>query len=108
MIAYCGLDCSKCECYIATQENDEEKRKDVAAKWSVQYNTDIKQEQINCTGCKSDGLKFFFTESMCEIRKCNMERKSNNCAECSDYKCEKLEKFIELAPLVGEALQALR
>jgi hypothetical protein len=23
MIAYCGLDCLKCECYIATQENDE-------------------------------------------------------------------------------------
>ena len=108
MIAYCGLDCLKCECYTATQENDEKKRQDVAAKWSVQYNTEIEPEQINCNGCKSDGIKFFFTESMCEIRKCNIENSNAHCATCSEYKCTKLEKFIELAPPVGEALEALR
>ena len=38
MIAYCVLDCLKCECYIATQENDEKKRQDVAKKvCSIQY-----------------------------------------------------------------------
>ncbi len=51
------------------------------------------------------------TEKMiayCEIRKCNIEKSTSNCAECNEYKCEKLEKFIELAPPVGEALEALR
>jgi len=108
MIAYCGMDCSKCEGYLATQENSDTKRKEVAEKWTVQYNTDIKPEQINCSGCKSDGIKFFFTESICEIRKCNIEKSTSNCAECSEYKCEKLEKFIALAPPVGKALKALR
>jgi hypothetical protein len=108
MIAYCGLDCFKCECFLATQNNDDKKREEVATKWSVQYHTEIKPEQINCSGCKFDGLKFFFTESMCPIRKCNIEKSTSNCAECSEYKCEKLVKFIEMAPPVGEVLEALR
>ncbi len=107
MTAYCGMDCSKCECYFATKEDNDAKRKEVAEKWSIQYNSAIKPEQINCTGCKADGVKFFFTEESCEIRKCNIERGNNNCAQCSDYKCQKLEKFIELAPLAGKALEAL-
>lgn len=37
MIAYCGMDCSKCEGYLATQENSDTKRKEVAEKWTIQY-----------------------------------------------------------------------
>ncbi len=36
MIAYCGMDCSKCEGYLATQANSDAKRKEVAEKWTVQ------------------------------------------------------------------------
>jgi hypothetical protein len=84
------------------------KRQDMVAKWTAQYNTDIKPEQINCNGCKSDGTKFLFTENICEIRKCNIEKSTPHCAACSMYKCEKLGKFIELAPPVEEVLEALR
>ena len=108
MVSYCGADCSKCEGYIATIEDSNTKRKAVAEKWTVQYNTDIKPEQINCHGCKSSNAKFFFTENICEIRKCNIKKGNDNCAECSEYKCDKLKEFIVLAPSVGEALEALR
>ncbi len=108
MIAYCGLDCSKCECYLATQANNNKKRKEVAEKWTFQYGTEIQPEQINCNGCKSDGIKFFFTENGCDIRKCNIEKSIPYCSVCNEYKCEKLEKFIVLAPPVGEALASLR
>ena len=108
MSAYCGMECSKCEGYLATKEDNDAKRKEVAEKWSIQYNADIKTEQINCDGCKSEGTKFFFTENMCPIRKCNIEKGTQHCAECRDYECEELSKFIEMAPQVGEALEALR
>ena len=69
MIAYCGLNCSKCEAYLATQENDDGKREKTAHAWSKLYQAEIKPAQINCTGCTSDGIKFFHCDR-CDIRQC--------------------------------------
>jgi len=108
MIARCGMDCSQCEAYKATLEDSDAKRRKVAEAWTIEYKTDISPGQINCRGCTSDGEKFFFTESLCEIRKCAMEKETPHCAKCPDYICNKLKAFIKEAPVVGEALAALR
>lgn len=34
MLSCCGLDCSKCEGYLATQADDNEMRASVAKEWS--------------------------------------------------------------------------
>ena len=108
MISCCGMNCLNCEAYIATKENDDAKRKEIAANWSIRYSAEILQEQVNCTGCKSEDIKFFFTENMCPIRKCNIEKGTDNCAKCSEYKCETLSEFIKMAPEIGEALETLK
>ena len=38
MISFCGLDCSQCEAYKATQVNDEAAKKIVAEKWQREFN----------------------------------------------------------------------
>ena len=108
MIACCGLDCSKCEAYLATQENNDVKRAEVAKKWSVLYKADIKPEHVNCDGCRTEGKKFFYCSEICELRKCCMEKELENCAACESYLCDKLKSFIELAPEAGKALEKLR
>ena len=74
MIAFCGSDCHNCEAFLATRDDDDKKRAEIAQIWSKQYHTDIKPEDINCEGCKSvDGRRFNYC-NVCEIRKCGMER----------------------------------
>jgi len=55
MIAYCGLNCSKCDAYLATIENNDAKKKETAQKWSKMYQFEMSPDQINCDGCKSSG-----------------------------------------------------
>ena len=107
MISCCGLDCSKCECYLATKADDDSKREEVAKKWSAMYGEDIKPKDINCSGCRPEGPKFTHCY-VCEIRRCCMEKGVENCAGCDMYICDKLESFFKMAPEARTALDYLR
>ena len=98
MIAICGINCHECGAFLATKDNDDKKRAEVAQLWSKEYKTDIKPEDIDCEGCLSDSGNLFSHPKTCEIRKCGKEKDVVNCAYCSDYACEKLEKFFKMVP----------
>ncbi len=59
-IAYCGLDCSACDAYLATINNDQSLREKTALLWSKLNHVPISPTQINCEGCRSDGMKTIF------------------------------------------------
>ena len=59
MIAYCSIDCSKCDAYIATIRNDSELKK-TAKDWSKLNNATILPKRINCNVCRKDGAKTIF------------------------------------------------
>ena len=108
MIAYCGIVCTECPGFEATQKNDDAKRKETAEAWSKQFNMPIKPEDINCDGCKSEGKRLFGYCNICEIRKCGKEKPVDNCAYCDEYACEKLTKFFVMAPHVKATLEEIR
>lgn len=90
-IAYCGLDCGKCEARLATINMDNELRKKVAKSWSELNGVEITPEMINCSGCRIDGVKTPYCDSMCPIRKCAMGKGYETCANCNDiHSCETL------------------
>lgn len=47
LIAYCGLDCEKCDARIATLNDDGARRKKVAELWSEMNGAEITPEMIN-------------------------------------------------------------
>ena len=97
-IGYCGLDCEKCEARLATVNNDENLRKKVAELWSQLNGTEITPEMINCTGCRIEGPKYPYCESMCPIKQCALDRKHSTCADCSKMNlCEKLRSITDYA-----------
>ena len=89
MIAYCGLDCEKCDAYIATVRNDQELREKTAKVWTELNQVPILPEHINCQGCRADGIKTVFCDSLCEIRQCALKKGVETCGNCGELeKCQ--------------------
>ena len=108
MIAYCGLSCHECPTFIATQNNNDDKRKEVAEQWSKQYHTDLKPEDIICDGCLSESGTLFKHCQVCEIRKCCIEKNVITCAHCDNFICAKLDNFFNLAPECKDLLKEIK
>ena len=105
-IAYCGLDCEKCEAYKATINHDDELRKKVAKEWSEWNQVDITPEMINCVGCRADGVKTPFCESLCQIRQCGLGRGYRTCGYCDELEsCKKITMITSNNP---DALERLK
>ncbi len=105
-ISCCGLDCSKCEAYIATKNNDDKLRKETAEKWMKLYNSpEIKPESINCLGCRQDGVKLGHCAE-CKIRICVYEKGYETCGNCSEM--EKCELVAQVHKHVPEAILNLK
>lgn len=84
LIAFCGLNCAKCDAFIATQNNDDALREKTAKLWSDLNNVQILPEHINCDGCRVNGRKTVFCDKFCPIRQCAMQKGVDTCGDCSE------------------------
>ena len=99
MIGCCGLDCEKCDAYIATINDDQALREKTAKLWSELNNAPILPEHIKCAGCRADGVKTVFCESLCEIRKCARSRNVATCGDCAEWRnCPTVGAIIANSP----------
>lgn len=106
MIAYCGLNCETCDAYLATIHDDQELREKTAKLWAELNQAPILPEHINCQGCRVDGVKTVFCESLCGIRQCALKKGMSSCGDCPDMEtCQTLEEVISNDP---EALERLK
>ncbi len=108
MIGTCGIVCTACPAFIATKNDDNNAREELAKKWSKEFKSDIKSEHINCDGCLSTSGKLFTHCAVCEIRKCGHEKKVENCAVCEQYGCEKISNFHKMVPDAKKVLDNIK
>jgi hypothetical protein len=109
IIAYCGLICSDCEAYIATQADDSAALAQVAAKWLQEFDApEITVQSVICDGCLTDEGRKCGHCAECKIRACAMARGVLNCAHCADYGCEELESFFGYVPAARTVLDGVR
>ncbi|MEA3397854.1 MAG: DUF3795 domain-containing protein [Chloroflexota bacterium] len=109
MIAYCGLVCSDCPAYIATQADDRAALERVAAQWREAFNApDITADSIICDGCLGDAGRKCSHCAECEVRACAVERGIVNCAHCAEYACDKLKGSFGFAPEAQAVLDEIK
>jgi hypothetical protein len=109
MIAYCGLVCTDCDAYVATQANDLAALERLAARAREEYGmADATAEGSMCDGCLSNSERLCSYCYECGVRACAMERGMVNCAHCDDYVCDTLEAFFGMAPEARVTLDGIR
>ena len=84
MIAYCGLDCEACAAYLATVHDDQALRERTASLWAELNHAPILPEHINCRGCRVDGVKTVYCDSLCPIRQCALKKGAATCGDCPE------------------------
>lgn len=106
MIGYCGLDCEKCDAYLATVNDDQALREKTAKLWAELNSAPILPEHINCRGCRAEGAKTVFCESLCAVRQCALKKGMATCGACPELeRCRTVGEIFANSP---EALNNLK
>ena len=108
MIAYCGLVCSNCPTFLATQNDDDGAREKTVALYAQKFGLALQKEDINCDGCLNvGGRKIGFCHT-CEIRQCCLEKGLQHCVICPEQPCAKIRRFHEFSTEAKASFEALK
>jgi hypothetical protein len=108
IVAYCGLVCSECPAYVATQAGDMAALEEVAARWNQEFGASFTATDCLCDACTSGSARLCSYCGECNVRACAVTREVLTCAHCDDYGCEIITGFLEQAPGAKASLEEIR
>ncbi|RPI14771.1 MAG: DUF3795 domain-containing protein [Ignavibacteriae bacterium] len=90
MLSACGLDCSKCDIFIASSNIEVAKK---IAEWFNEFrHANIDYKDIHCGGCKCNVNDHWSPD--CWILNCCVSKKHiDDCSECDTFPCIKLKEW---------------
>jgi len=87
----CGINCSNCDIHLAT--NNEEIAQRLAKGFSEKgIIPDATPDMFKCGGCRGD-RSMHWSEDCWILKCCVDDRGQENCSQCSDFPCGKLEEW---------------
>jgi len=92
ILTRCGYRCDLCLAYKPNVTAHPEYRQTLSDGWFKYFGFRIPPEDIECDGCMSENPKLI--DQACPVRPCVIERGLDNCAQCSDYLCDRLKERI--------------
>ncbi|MEG0529665.1 MAG: DUF3795 domain-containing protein, partial [Bacilli bacterium] len=96
---YCGANCSKCNTYLATQNNDFEFIKRAKKFYKDVFQNDLPLEYIHCGGCYSKNkIHLRIIDKICNYEVCTKSKKVLTCLSCHQYPCSTVLKENKLHP----------
>jgi hypothetical protein len=92
LVAPCGLYCGACPMYLATQDKDEKKIKELLQRFSS-MNQKLTLADLQCDGCIGGGRVASFCLK-CGMRDCaEKKQKVTRCADCKEFPCSQITNF---------------
>jgi hypothetical protein len=65
------------------------------------------EDITDCDGCTAESGRLFSGCQKCDVRKCARQKGLQNCAYCSEYPCEKLNKLYDSGGVEADAKKRL-
>lgn len=108
MISYCGITCTDCDAYKATQAGDTAALAHIADAWNEAWQANFTAATVMCNGCLATEGPLCSHCDECPVRACAIDHGVISCAYCADYGCATLEGFLTPSPELRQALETMR
>ena len=90
-VCFCGHDCSKCNVFLATSENNESYRKRARDFYRLHLKQEFSSDELICHGGKNS--KCFALTEKCPFKMCCLNKSILFCTECTDYPCSLISDY---------------